>query len=349
MKLKRRILFVFLSLILITILIVGFRAWGAYRKAFSINTPSTLPREVLLIPTGAALNDVLDSLEINGQILNRSFLEWTAAKMNYRDETVKKGRYIIPAGVSSKDLITLLRSGNQTPLSIAIHEVRSIEQLCGRVGTKLELDSFALWQWIDLHFDTMAGTEPATRLTRFIPNTYEFYWTVTPEEFCKRMLKENDRFWNESRRSSALAIGMSIEEVYTLASIIEKETQYNPEKSRMAGVYLNRLRLGIPLQADPTVVFAIGDFTIRRVLTAHLQVDSPYNTYQHAGLPPGPIYMPSIASIDAVLNAEDHDYLYFCARPANEGPGHAFAATLQAHNVNAARYQRWLNAEGIFR
>ena len=162
------------------------------------------------------------------------------------------------------------------------------------------------------------------------------------------MIKEHDRFWTEEKKAKAEKQGLSTEEVYTLASIIEKETNHNPEKAKMAGVYLNRIRVGMPLQADPTIVFAIGDFDIKRILYGHLEIDSPYNTYRNIGLPPGPIFMPGISSINAVLDKEDHDLLYFCARPTEDGPGHAYASILSAHNQNAQRYQQWLNTRGIY-
>jgi len=337
-----------LLLAVIVVAIVGmYFGFQVYNKAFSINTPRSIENKVLLIPSGATIEDVIDSLVINGQILNEKHFRWTADKMNYDQETIRKGRYVLPIPASSKNIISILRGGKQTPLSMTIQNVRTIDQMCGRVAAKLEFDSIALADYLATHFDTMAGTKAETRLTRFIPNTYEFYWTVTPEDFCKRMLKEYERFWTAERMDKAKAIGLSQEEVYTLASIIEKETNHNPEKSRMAGVYLNRIRDSIPLQADPTIVFALGDFEIRRILYGHLEVRSPYNTYRNLGLPPGPIFMPGLASIDAVLNREQHEYLYFCARPTEDGPGHAFASTLPAHNENARRYQRWLDAQGI--
>ena len=315
---------------------------------FTINTPSKLENSVLLIPTGSTLQDVIDSLKVNGQILNENHFKWTAHKMDFDDETIKRGRYVIKAPSNSKTIVSLLRGGRQTPLQVTIQNVRTIDQLAGRVAAKLEFDSIDLTEYLDLHFDSLAGTTPPTRLTRFIPNTYEFYWTVSPEDFCKRMLKEFDRFWTPELRTKAENIGLTVEEVYTLASIIEKETNYNPEKPRMAGVYLNRLKEGIPLQADPTIVFALGDFEIKRILYGHLLIDSPYNTYKNSGLPPGPIFMPGLPSINAVLDKEDHNYLYFCARPTEDGPGHAYAETLQAHHVNAERYQEWLDHQGIF-
>ncbi len=315
---------------------------------FSVNTPSTLENNILLIPTGSTLDDVIDSLKMNGQILNENHFRWTAGKMDYGDETIKKGRYIISPYSNNRTLVTILRGGRQTPLQLTIHNVRTIDQLAGRVADRLEFDSIELTEYLNHHFDSLAGTTPPTRLTRFLPNTYEFYWTVSPEEFCNRMLKEYDHFWTEERKAKAEKIGLTPEEVYTLASIIEKETNYNPEKPRMAGVYLNRIREGIPLQADPTIVFALGEFDLKRILYSHLEVDSPYNTYKNLGLPPGPIYMPGLASIDAVLNKEDHNYRYFCARPTEDGPGHAYAETLQAHHMNAQRYQNWLTKNGIF-
>lgn len=337
-----------LLLVLAVLLSVGgYFGYQFYHRTFSINTPTSVNDNVLLIPTGAVFDDVVDSLLAHGLILNENHFRWTAGKMNYSNETIRKGRYIIPIPASNKTIISMLRGGKQSPLSVTIQNVRTIQQMCGRVAAKFEFDSLDLATYLDQSFDTLAGTVPETRLTRFIPNTYEFYWTVSPEEFCKRMLKEYERFWTEDKLAKAKAIGMTPEQVYTLASIIEKETNYNPEKTRMAGVYLNRLRDGMPLQADPTIVFAIGDFEIRRILYGHLSVDSPYNTYKNTGLPPGPIFMPGLASIQAVLDREQHDYLYFCARPTEDGPGHAYASSLPAHNENARRYQRWLDAQGI--
>ena len=331
----------------IAIAIAGFFAFRFYQRVFAINTPADVVDNVLLIPGGSTLQDVIDSLQAKKLLRNEKTFRWTAEKMSYENESIRRGRFVLPIPASNRKIITLLRGGRQTPLNVTIHNVRTIDQLCGRVASRLEFDSIQFAQYLAQQFDTMAGTIPETRLTRFLPNTYEFYWTVSPEEFSRRMVKEHDRFWTEERKQKAEAIGLTPEQVYTLASIIEKETNYNPEKPRMAGVYLNRLRDGIPLQADPTIVFALGDFEIRRIFYGHLDIDSPYNTYKNTGLPPGPIFMPGIPSIDAVLNREVHDYLYFCARPTEDGPGHAFASTLPAHNVNANRYQKWLDKQGI--
>lgn len=318
-----------------------------YQRPFSTITKASPDTDILYIHPGADLEDIIDSLLANHQIVHPNRFRWTADKMGYDNDAIRPGRYTVTHPSNSKTLVALLRGGRQTPLKVTIQNVRTIEQMCGRVAAKLEFDSLSLIDYIETKFDSISGTVPATRMTRFIPNTYEFYWTVSPEDFCLRMLKEYNKFWSAEKKAKAEAIGLSPEEVYTLASIIEKETNYNPEKTRMAGVYLNRIEQGIPLQADPTVVFAVGDFEIRRVLYGHLAIDSPYNTYKYPGLPPGPIFMPGIASINAVLDKEDNDYIYFCARPTDDGPGHAFAKTLSAHNVNAARYQRWLDQQGI--
>ena len=338
-------------LIILAILIVGIGTYFGYQfytKMFVVNTPLKLDQDELLVPTGSTLQDVVDSLDAHRQIMNKKSFLWTAHKMHYNDDNIKPGRYVLKSPMNNKDIVSLLRGGRQTPLQLTIHNVRTIEQMCERVASKLEFDSTELMKYIGQHFDSLAGTTPPTRLTRFIPNTYEFYWTVSPEEFCKRMLKEYDKFWTDEKKAKAEKIGLTPEEVYTLASIIEKETNYNPEKPRMAGVYLNRIREGIPLQADPTIVFALGDFELKRILYAHLDIDSPYNTYKNLGLPPGPIFMPGTTSINAVLDKEDHDLLYFCARPTEDGPGHAFASSLPEHNQNAQRYQRWLDARGIY-
>lgn len=338
---------IFIALATVIVLVIAYFSFLIYQRVLAPNTPGTLDHKILLIPTGSTLDDVIDSLQVNNQLLHEKSFRWAADKMDYNDETIRKGRYTIPAHASNRELIGMLRGGNQTPLSLTIQNVRTIDQLIGRVAARLEMDSFTLAQYLNAQLDTLAHTKPETRLTRFIPNTYEFYWTVSPEDFTARMLKEHDRFWNEERLAKAAELHMSTEEIYTLASILEKETNYNAEKPRMAGVYLNRLRIDMPLQADPTIVFALGDFEMKRVYHGHLDVDSPYNTYRNTGLPPGPIFMPGIPSIDAVLNYEKHNYLYFCAKPADEGEGHAFAETYAAHLVNASRYQEWLNKKGF--
>jgi len=200
-----------------------------------------------------------------------------------------------------------------------------------------------------LHSDTLMtrlGYDHQTFLGMFIPNTYEMYWDVSAENLVERLHKEHQTFWNEERKGKAQALGMNENQVATLASIVDSESAYNPEKPRIAGLYLNRMKKGMSLQSDPTVIFALGDFTIRRVLNKHLTIDSPYNTYKYKGLPPGPIRIPSIAGLDAVLNHEDNNYIYMCAKEDFSG-SHNFAVTYSEHQANARRYVKALNERGI--
>jgi UPF0755 protein len=269
-----------------------------------------------------------------------------ALRKNY-PEHVKPGRYIVEQGMNNVELVNMLRAGLQTPVMLTFNNLRNIEQLGQRIGQQIEADSSAI---VDLlkdsvyisRFNLNSYTIPAL----FIPNTYEFYWNTDANQFIDRMYQEYQRFWNDERLEKANNLEMTIAEVTTLASIIEKETVKDDEKARIAGVYINRLESKWLLQADPTLVFALGDFTIRRVLNEYKKIDSPYNTYKYLGLPPGPICIPSIASIEAVLNYEDHDFFFFCAKDDMSGY-HVFAATVTEHNRNARKYQRALDAMQI--
>jgi UPF0755 protein len=220
--------------------------------------------------------------------------------------------------------------------------------LAGKFGAELEQDSLDfLHHFLSNSNLKELGLDSSTLLTSFIPNTYEVKWNTSPEKWMGRMASEADKFWDSEKRKDKLAsIAMTKQQVYTLASIVEKESNLKTERPAVAGVYINRLKQGMKLQADPTVVFATGDFELRRILHSHLKLDSPYNTYMYEGLPPGPIYMPSVNSIDAVLNAEKHQYVFFCAKPGYNS-GHVFAKTLAEHNRNADAYQEWLTKEGV--
>ena len=231
-------------------------------------------------------------------------------------------------------------------MRVTFNNVRTLDRLAGSVSRRIEPDSATLAETLtDPATAERYGYTPQTFMAMFVPDTYEMYWNCSAGDFLDRMKRESDRFWKE-REAKLARSGLSREEAVTLASIVYEETKKKEEMPRVAGVYVNRLRRGMPLQADPTVKFALGDFSIRRVLFAHLEVDSPYNTYKHAGLPPGPICMPSIAAIDAVLDFEAHDYLYFCAKDDLSG-AHVFARTLPEHNRNAQAYARALNWRGI--
>ena len=260
---------------------------------------------------------------------------------------VRSGRYSIRRGESILAIFRMLRNGQQAPFNLTIPSVRTLDKLYAYLGERLMMDSTSIAQaladgWTGEGRRYTVETLPAL----FIPNTYQVYWNVSVEDFLARMQRENDAFWAGEREEKARAMGMTREEVATLASIVDEETTNNGEKPMVAGMYVKRLSIGMPLQADPTVKFALGDFTLRRIWGKHLIVDSPYNTYRNAGLPPGPIRIASIVGIDAVLNHVRHDYLYMCAKEDFSGT-HNFARTYQEHLQNAKRYAQALNHRGI--
>ncbi len=260
---------------------------------------------------------------------------------------VRTGRYRIEEGMRSLDLYRRLRNGQQEPLMLTLPSVRTLDRLASRLAAQLMLDSATIASaFCDSTFCQTYGYSIATLPALFIPNTYEMYWNISLPALMKRMQQEHTRFWTAERQTKADAIGLSRTEVATLASIVEEETANDGEKPMIAGLYLNRLRRGMLLQADPTVKFAQGNFALRRILYAHLEVDNPYNTYKYKGLPPGPIRIPSIVGLDAVLNAQEHTYIYMCAKEDFSGT-HNFAATLAEHMRNARRYARALNERGI--
>ena len=260
---------------------------------------------------------------------------------------VRTGRYAIEPGLSALSVFRRLQGGQQTPMMLTVPDVRTMQRLAARLGAQLMLDSATIAHALaDNSFCREWGYDTATIACLFVPNTYEVYWDTSIDALMQRMKREHDAYWNDERRRKAAAQGLTPDEVVTLASIIDEETANNGEKPTIAGMYLNRLHRGMLLQADPTVKYAIGDFTLRRILNKHLEVESPYNTYKHAGLPPGPIRMPSLQAVEAVLNPQQSDYLYMCAKEDFSGT-HNFARTLSEHNQNARRYQQALNKLGI--
>lgn len=268
---------------------------------------------------------------------------------NVADYKVRTGRYAVEPGMTMIRLFRNLRNHSQEPVELVIPEVRTLNDLAGRLSRKLMLDSLTLAQaFTDSAQCQQVGMTPATMSALFIPNTYEIWWDTSLSALLDRMDTERQRFWTARRQEQAKRLGLSPIEVQTLASIVDAETAYAPEKARIAGLYLNRLRQHMPLQSDPTVIFAIGDFSIRRVTTAQTRFPSPYNTYQQEGLPPGPIRIASVAGIDAVLQAEQHSYLYMCAKEDFSG-SHNFATNYAEHLQNARRYTQALNQRGILR
>jgi UPF0755 protein len=305
-------------------------------------------RSVILIPTGASWEQVFDSITANFEIKNKDILTWIAGEKRY-PELIKPGCYVIDKNISYVSLINLLRSGSQTPVNVTFNNIRYLHDLAGRIGGQIEADSAHIMEFFsDPDNYRKDGFTNENIISVFIPNTYEFYWNTDAGELYSRMLKEYHRFWNGDRLEKAKAIGLTPIEVSILASIIDDEVARADEKPRIAGVYLNRLKMGIPLQACPTIKYALNDFTITRILNGYLKIESPYNTYLHRGFPPGPIGCPTIEGIDAVLNAEKHNYLYFAAKADFSGY-HNFSRTLSEHNRYADEYQRELNRRRIFK
>lgn len=302
----------------------------------------------IFLPTGSTYEAAVDSLNAHGCIGNQALFNSMARLRHYRDN-VKGGCYIIGAHDNVWKTLTKLYYGNQDPIRLTINKYRTKEQLCQYLDKKLELDADTLLALMaDEEVCATYGHTPLTIIGMFKQNTYDVYWNLTPTKLLDRMKKESDRFWNSSRLAKCKTLNLSPTEVITLASIVEEETNKNDEKELIASVYLNRLRKGMLLQADPTLKYAAGDFTLRRILNKHTESDSPYNTYRFRGLPPGPICIPGPASIDAVLANRQTDFLYFCAKADFSGY-HAFATTLQQHNSNAAAFHNELNKRKIYK
>ncbi len=342
----KKIFFTLLFLLLLAFAGVAYYLYGIVYKP-NVWTPNGTSQYVD-IPTGSDFDDVKLILYSKGLIIHRKNFEWWAEKKKY-PKLVKPGRYLIRSGMSNNELINMLRAGEQVPVQLIFNNVRDIYQLAQKVSSQIEADSASIVQLLtDSTYLALLGFTKETASVMFIPNTYEMYWNTNAEGFIKRMHDEYVKFWSGSRTEKARKLNMTIPEVVTLASIVEKETNKNDEKPVIAGVYINRLKAGWRLQADPTVIYALNDYSIKRVLNKHKKVPSPYNTYLVSGLPPGPICIPSIASIDAVLNYDHNNYLYFCAKDDMSGY-HAFAKTNKQHQRNAKKYQEALNKMGVYK
>ena len=303
---------------------------------------------VFNIPTGANFKYVQNSLYdlgIVNDLVSFSFL----SKLKRYDQSIKPGSYLLQADMSNRDAINMLRSGDQVPIKLTYSNVRSLEVLAAKIASYLEFDSATMISNLsNSDVASSYGFTKETFMCMFLPNTYEVYITDQPIVVLDRIYSAYKIFWNPERMAKAEALNLTPEEVIVLASIVDAETNQMDEAPTVAGVYINRLNKNIKLQADPTLIFAMGDYTIKRVLYEHMQVDSPYNTYKYAGLPPGPINLPSIAAIEAVLNYEKSDYLYFCANPDFTG-NHIFARSLSQHNKNARLLHLALNKKKIYK
>lgn len=322
--------------------------WQIYQIAFVDNTAFENPEAHVYIATNATLNDVVQELE--PLLKNATSFEKVAYQKQY-SSAIKPGHFILYKGMTNNDIINVLRSGN-VPVMVKFNNQERIENLAKHISNQIEADSTSLVNVMkDEAFLNEIGLNMENALSLYIPNTYEFYWNTDANGFRDRMKKEYEKFWNDDRKSQAEKLNLSPEEVISLAAIVQKETAMVNERPRVAGVYINRLRKNMLLQADPTVIYAIKkknnnfDQVIKRVLYVDLEIDSPYNTYKYPGVPPGPISMPDISSIDAVLKPENHEYLYFVADVEDFGY-HKFAKTLTQHNINKQAYIRWLNAQG---
>lgn len=316
-----------------------------------INSPNFLVQgqaRPLIIPTGSTFKDV-QNLVYNERYVNDLVSFSFLSKLMSYDENIKPGLYYLEADMNNKDVIRLLRSGEQTPVNVTFNNARLIEDLGEKITKNLEMTPSDFLSYISRDsVQRSLGFDSLTIIGMFIPDTYQAYWNTSPSNLVSRMKKEYDNFWNDDRKAKAQAINMTPMQVSVLASIVQAETANASELPTVAGLYMNRLNKGIALQADPTLVFAAQDFTIKRVLNIHKEIKSPYNTYLNKGLPPGPINMPEKRSLDAVLNYERHKYLYMCAKE-DFSENHNFATNLRDHLRNAEKYQRALNKAGLYR
>jgi len=347
---KGSLLKTILGILLLGLIITAVIGFQKYQEVFGPAVPQELVDKHINIPTNSSFEEVVAILKDKKLIKKESAFKWVADYMKYPRSSMRSGRFEIQPGWSNYELIRHLRGGKQSPVKVVFNHAWTVDNVAAKVATFIEPDSAEIATLFhDEAYLQELGFNSTDLMTLFIPNTYEFFWNTSPQKFMERMVAEQKKFWTKNNRAQkAKELGLSPLQVYTLASIVERETHQNPEKSRVAGVYYNRLNTkGWKLEADPTVKFATGDFGLKRILNKHLEIDSPYNTYRNPGLPPGPISMASISSIDAVLNVEDHKYMFFCAR--GDGSGfHNFAKSLAQHNANAAKYRKNMRASGAW-
>ncbi len=352
-KKKKKTSFLFKILISVFALLFIGLAITAYFVFDRIYQPNVFLGQAktayVCIPTGSKIEDVSKLLHQKGYIINQASFEWLSEMKNYKNN-VYPGRYKIKAGMNNNELINLLRSAQQEPLKLTFNSIRTKEQLAGVISTQIEADSVSLLKLLnDDSFMKKFHLSAENSLCLFIPNTYEFYWNTSAEKFINKMGKEYAVFWTTQRKLQAEKIGLSPVEVSVLASVVQAEQSvHNDEKPIVAGLYLNRISKGMNLESDPTLVYALGDFTINRVLNVHKEIESPYNTYKYPGLPPGPINLPELSSLKAVLNYDMNDYLFMCAKEDFSG-FHNFAKTYEEHCVNAKKYWAALDKKNIMR
>ena len=337
-----------LILAVVVALVLGYLGLHYYNYILKANV--TLPvqkkQAFLLIPTASSFGDVVKILAEKKYVRDTVSFKWVAGKMNYSAH-IHAGRFLLKKGMNNYELVRMLRANANVPVKVVLNIQNTVEEVAGYVGSQLEIDSAAIMaKMFDKDFLAARHFTKDDVMTFFIPNTYSLYWNISLDDFIKRMGREYDKFWNDERKSKAKKLNLSPSEVIILASIVESETKNVPEMPRVAGVYMNRIRMGMKLEADATVTYLIKTRKVYRVYGEDLEIESPYNTYKHAGLPPGPICFPEIHTIDAVLNSENHQYLYYCAKPDNSGT-HNFSRTLEQHMVYAREYHRYLDKKNI--
>ncbi len=318
-----------------------------YQMLYSPNFLINSEDKFIIIEDNTDFNDLVKKLEddtLINDILSFSFL----SKMMEYQENIKIGAYKVKMNMSNYDMITMLRSGNQTPIKITFSYARKVDDFAERLTKNIKLSKNELLNYISQNIDDLYGFGENDIIGMFLPDTYEVYWDISSQQLIEKMHKEYNKFWDNERNEKLKKIGLNKKEVSVLASIVASETNKLDEADRIAGVYINRLRKNMLLQADPTLVYAANDYSIRRVLNKHKKIKSPYNTYINKGLPPGPIRLTPKNYIDAVLNYEEHKYLFFCAKDDFSGY-HEFAKTLSQHNKNARKFQRALNKRKIYK
>ncbi|MCD4794855.1 MAG: endolytic transglycosylase MltG [Bacteroidales bacterium] len=335
-----------LIILLIIITVCAIYAYTVYRDVFKVNVSSN---SYLLIPTNSTYEDVLDTLKAQEVLIDISSFKKTASLKKYKD-IIHPGRYKPEKGMTNNQLVNMLRSGRQTPVKVTFNNIRTINDLASKVSKVIEADSLLIIELLnDENFISQYGFDSRTIISMFIPNTYEFYWNTNAKKFIEKMMSEYNKFWTKERIEKAERIGLSKKEVSILASIVQAEQRaHNDEKPKVAGLYINRLNRNMLLQSDPTLIFASGDFTKKRVLNKDKEIESPYNTYKYAGLPPGPINMPEISSLNAVLNYDKHNYIFMCAKEDFSGY-HNFSTNARQHGIYARRYQQALNKKKIWK
>ena len=335
-------------IIIVPVVLVSVFLYFAYIFFAPNIFPSTEEKSFLFVPDNSSFDNVIDSLKQNAKVLNIASFKQVASVLKY-GKVIRPGRYELKSGMNNFKLIRTLRSGRQSPVKLTFNNIRTKEQLAARLSHIIMADSASILNLLNDNDFLMAyGLNSNTSISLFIPDTYEVFWDLDANELFTRMKKEHDTFWTEERKSKAAEIPLTPTEVSTLASIVEEETNSKKERPMVAGLYINRLKLDMPLQADPTLKFAVGDFGLKRILLAHILKISPYNTYRNRGLPPGPIRVASANGIDAVLNYSKHNYIYMCAKETLNGE-HNFAVSYSDHQNNAQKYQKALNDRKIFK